>query len=329
MFAIHSSSGTMANARLTLESLGAKSKTEPKWVRFAAGGAASCTAEICTLWIDTVKVRMQLAGQGGAAAAASGAGAISGPAPSLGAFGTFRSIVRAEGIGGLYKGLAAALLRQASYSSLRVGIYEPIKQVISRGNGTPSYFEKVLAGGSSGALGICLANPTELIKVRMQADKTGTRYAGVFHALKTIVQTEGARGLGAGVVPNMHRAFIVNAMELGTYDEAKTRLVRDYQFRADSVVTHTISSFVAGFFATVGCNPVDTIKNRLMNQPAGGSGRLYDGMIDCAIKTVRQEGPLALYKGFIPQWARLGPWCCVMFVTFEQYKLALRNVWEE
>ena len=32
---------------------------------------------------------------------------------------------------------------------------------------------------------------------------------------------------------------------------------------------------------------------------------------------------MALYKGFFPQWMRLGPWCTVMFVSYEQYlKLA-------
>jgi solute carrier family 25 uncoupling protein 8/9 len=79
----------------------------------------------------------------------------------------------------------------SSYSSLRVGIYEPIRGLVTTPGEVPSYFQKVLAGGSSGAIGIMLANPTELIKVRMQADKTGTRYSGTFQALSNIIKTEG------------------------------------------------------------------------------------------------------------------------------------------
>jgi hypothetical protein len=79
-----------------------------------------------------------------------------------------------------------------------------------------------------------------------------------------------------------------------------------------SVLTHGAASFIAGFFATVGCNPVDVIKNRLMSQPTG-EGRLYSGMLDCMAKTVRNEGVMALYKGFLPQWLRLGPWCMIMY----------------
>ena len=37
-------------------------------------------------------------------------------------------------------------------------------------------------------------------------------------------------------------------------------------------------------------------------------------------QTVKLEGPLALYKGFIPTWLRLGPWNIIFFVTFEQLK---------
>jgi solute carrier family 25 protein 14/30 len=37
-------------------------------------------------------------------------------------------------------------------------------------------------------------------------------------------------------------------------------------------------------------------------------------------QTVRHEGAMALYKGFIPTWLRLGPWNIIFFVTFEQLK---------
>jgi hypothetical protein len=40
----------------------------------------------------------------------------------------------------------------------------------------------------------------------------------------------GVRGLWAGCLPNIQRAFIVNAFELGTYDQAKETLVNDFGF---------------------------------------------------------------------------------------------------
>jgi hypothetical protein len=38
-----------------------------------------------------------------------------------------RKIIKEEKLRGLYKGLSAALLREGSYSTLRLGLYEPIK----------------------------------------------------------------------------------------------------------------------------------------------------------------------------------------------------------
>ncbi len=67
-------------------------KTDNPWQLFAFSAVASCTAELATVPIDVVKVRMQLQGEGGAAARYKS---------SLHAFPT---IVREEGLGGLYKG---------------------------------------------------------------------------------------------------------------------------------------------------------------------------------------------------------------------------------
>jgi hypothetical protein len=49
-------------------------------------------------------------------------------------------------------------------------------------------------------------------------------------------------------------------------------------------------------------------------------GTQYRGMVDCAVQTVRQEGVRAMYKGFWPTWARLGPWQLVFWVTYEQLR---------
>lgn len=39
-----------------------------------------------------------------------------------------------------------------------------------------------------------------------------------------------------------------------------------------------------------------------------------------SLQTVRHEGLMALYKGFIPTWVRMGPWNIIFFVTYEQMK---------
>lgn len=48
--------------------------------------------------------------------------------------------------------------------------------------------------------------------------------------------------------------------------------------------------------------------------------KLYEGTIHCALQTIRTEGVMALYKGFIPAWLRMGPWNIIFFITYEQLK---------
>ncbi len=64
--------------------------------------------------------------------------------------------------------------------------------------------------------------------------------------------------------------------------------------------------------------PFDVIKTRVMNSSAG----TYSSPLDCLVKTVKHEGVGALYKGFFPTYARLGPWQLVFFVVYEQLSLA-------
>lgn len=53
---------------------------------------------------------------------------------------------------------------------------------------------------------------------------------------------------------------------------------------------------------------------------AAATPKLYSGSLDCAVQTIRNEGLLALYKGFIPTWVRMGPWNIIFFITYEQLK---------
>lgn len=42
--------------------------------------------------------------------------------------------------------------------------------------------QRILAGGTTGILAVCLFQPTELVKIRMQAEKG--RYTGSFQAYR-------------------------------------------------------------------------------------------------------------------------------------------------
>ena len=75
-----------------------------------------------------------------------------------------------EGVFSLYKGLSAGLQRQMVFASLRIGLYEPVKNFMVGPDhqGPISIFTRILAALATGAFGIMVANPTDVVKIRFQ-----------------------------------------------------------------------------------------------------------------------------------------------------------------
>src|SRR3989338_5166855 len=73
------------------------------------------------------------------------------------------------------RGLFAAIVREQFYSSVRMGLYDPLKSVISSivNNDKPGSTDvglttKILSGGISGSLGSICSNGCDLVKIRQQ-----------------------------------------------------------------------------------------------------------------------------------------------------------------
>lgn len=189
--------------------------------------------------------------------------------------------------------------------------------------------------------------PTDLVKVRFQSEGPlapgqQPRYAGVVDAYRTIVRTEGLRGLWTGLGPAIARNSIINATELATYDTAKQHLLGSLGWK-DGLHTHFAAAATAGLMATIVGNPVDVVKTRVMAarkvtagaataaagaaSAAAAAAPQYTGAIDCIVKTMRHEGPMAFYQGVVPQFFRITGWNIVMFVSLEQLKKGFASAW--
>ncbi|XP_024121112.1 mitochondrial uncoupling protein 2 [Oryzias melastigma] len=287
-------------------------------VKFVGAGTAACIADLLTFPLDTAKVRLQIQGE-------SAASAPIGRAPTSvyrGVFGTIITMVRTEGPLSLYSGLVAGLQRQMSFASVRIGLYDSVKQFYTRGSDHVSIGTRLLAGGTTGAMAVALAQPTDVVKVRFQAqtrsNEHAKRYCGTIDAYKTIAKEEGVRGLWKGTGPNIARSAIVNCTELVTYDFIKDMLLKSTPL-TDNLPCHFVSAFGAGLCTTVIASPVDVVKTRYMNSALGQ----YSSVLNCAAVMMTKEGPFAFYKGFMPSFLRLGSWNVVMFVTYEQLKRAM------
>lgn len=266
------------------------------WEKFAYGGLSCQLAACVTNPIDVIKVRLQLQGELQKRAASGGEPA---PLKYKGFVRGIATIAMEEGPRGLWKGLVPSLLREGSYSTIRMGAYDPIKDMLAgSGSGTGLDFplwKKICAGALSGSIGAAIANPTDLVKVRMQAVSLTAdgkiappRYSSTANAFATIWRAEGLPGLYRGVVPTTQRAMILTASQLPSYDHGKHMLLASGHFK-EGLLTHCLASIFAGFVCATTSAPLDLVKSRVMNQKFGpdGKGLQYKNSFDCFIKSIR------------------------------------------
>lgn len=107
-------------------------------------------ASFCIHPIDLTKVRIQLAGEGLAGVAR----------PS--AFKVLTDVVKGEGPSALYAGLSAALTRQATYGTARIGLHTVFSRKLAeaQADGQPlPLWKKFGSSFVSGAIASAIGNP--------------------------------------------------------------------------------------------------------------------------------------------------------------------------
>lgn len=85
------------------------------------------------------------------------------------------------------------------------------------------------------------------------------------------------------------------------------RLLNDLNICTEVGLFIIIFSCCSGIVAAILSSPADLVKARVMNQPHDEKGRalVYKSSVDCLVKTVKNEGFFALYKGFLPCYIRM------------------------
>lgn len=202
--------------------------------------------------LDLVKNRMQLSGAGGAVK------------EHKTSFHVLRAVIKNEGLFALYNGLSAGLFRQASYTTVRMGVYTSLFDKYSREYSKgkpPGFFVKAGIGMTAGAVGAFFGTPAEVALIRMTSDgrlplAERRGYKNVFDALLRISREEGVFTLWRGCIPTIGRAMVVNAAQLASYSQAKQSLLATPYFN-DNIGCHFAASMISGLITTAASMPVD------------------------------------------------------------------------
>lgn len=225
---------------------------------------------------------------------------------------TVSAVMSEEGVAAFWKGIAFAYGRELSYTSIKLGAYAPVRDMLGAGGDAPFYM-KFLAGAITGGTGSVVGNPFDVMKTLAQTNSG--KSVPLMSLVGDMYREQGVAGFYRGVEVNVMRACVLNATKMGCYDVTKGFVVEKTGWARKDVRTSFSAAFVAGFFMTCTVAPWDMIRTKLMNQPT--DKKIYNGFTDCFLKTVRNDGVLSLWRGFIPIWARFAPQATLQLLTID------------
>ncbi|XP_021827646.1 adenine nucleotide transporter BT1, chloroplastic/mitochondrial [Prunus avium] len=178
-----------------------------------AGACAGVSSTICTYPLELLKTRLTI--QRGV---------------YDGLLDAFLKIVREEGPGELYRGLAPSLIGVIPYAATNYFAYDTLRKAYRKflkqeniGN-----IETLLIGSAAGAISSTATFPLEVARKHMQVGALGGRqYMNVLHALASILEHEGVQGLYRGLGPSCMKLVPAAGISFMCYEACKRILVED------------------------------------------------------------------------------------------------------
>jgi len=237
-----------------------------------------------------------------------------------------KDIIAAEGVGGLYNGLSAGILRQLTYGMSRLGIFRTLTNKFTPEGKTAADLSpstRFLCSMSAGGLGALIGTPADAALIRMQGDSTlpekqRRNYKNGVDAMIRMAKEEGMAGFFAGAFPTIVRGLAMNVGMFMTFDPLKQFFGPMMPGGRDGNANRFFCGFLSGWCAATAALPFDYIKTQLQKQTPGPDGKMpYAGILDCARKEAATGGPLVLYKGYPTFVVRIAPHICLTWVFMD------------
>ncbi|XP_022085246.1 S-adenosylmethionine mitochondrial carrier protein-like isoform X1 [Acanthaster planci] len=140
-----------------------------------------------------------------------------------------RSVLREEGVRGLYRGYLSTVMREIPFSIIQFPLWEILKVRWGQWQGRPvDAWQSSICGAVAGGISAGVTTPLDVAKTRiiLAAKDSKEAKGNIPGVLKDIMRTRGVRGLFAGVVPRVLWISIGGAIFLGVYEKAKISLLK-------------------------------------------------------------------------------------------------------
>ncbi|KAI9014354.1 mitochondrial carrier domain-containing protein [Phycomyces nitens] len=241
----------------------------------------------------------------------------------------FKKIVAKDGILGLYRGMATPLASVTPIFAVSFFSYDLGKKIMfslkSDKESKQLTLAEITAAGAFSAVPTTLfMAPSERVKVLMQIQGQGgeQKYKGPLDVVRQLYKEGGVRSIFRGTGATLLRDAPGSAAYFVAYELVKKALTpagtRPEDLNPGAVL---FAGGMAGVAMWTIAIPPDVLKSRLQSAPAG----TYSGVLDCLQKTLKADGPRALFKGLGPAMLRAFPANAATFLGVE-YSMKAMNL---
>lgn len=279
-------------------------------IDFTAGAVGGIACTITGQPFDTIKVKLQTY-----------------PHLYNGTLQCTKSILKNEGITGLFQGTTPALAAIMGETAVLFLAYGCCQRVVARISGKANVsqlntLERACSGSSAAVFSSLVLCPTELIKCRLQAltEVMATSDAiqkriGPWQVTKDLIRNDGPLGLFQGLTSTWLREVPGYFFFFFGYEITKGLLTPAGKTKDDlGPLKLVCSGGIAGASLWISIYPIDVVKSRIQVQSLVGK---MPGFLPTFIQVVRAEGVRALYNGLVACVLRSFPANAALFMAYE------------
>ncbi|KAI9731954.1 MAG: mitochondrial thiamine pyrophosphate transporter [Cirrosporium novae-zelandiae] len=292
-----------------------------------AGAVAGLVSRFFIAPLDVIKIRLQL--QIHSLSDPLSLQGVNGPVYK-GTLPTLKTILREEGLTGLWKGNVPAELLYLFYGSCQFTTYHSTNHLLSSlPRRLPPSAESFISGAVAGGIATTTTYPLDLLRTRFAAQGNDKVYTSLRDSIRNIWRSEGPsgffQGLGAGVgqiVPYMGLFF-------STYEALRLPLA---EYNLPLGTGDATAGVLASVFAKTGVFPLDLIRKRLQVQ---GPTReryvhhnipVYKGVSQTMKDIIKAEGIRGLYRGLTVSLFKAVPAGAITVWTYERVLNVMREM---
>ncbi|XP_068659465.1 uncharacterized protein [Aristolochia californica] len=263
------------------------------------------------------------------------------------------SVVRHEGLRGLYRGFGTSLTGTIPARALYMTALEITKSNVGKATvrlGMPEPAAATIANAAAGLSAAMAAQlvwtPVDVISQRLMVQgsastsaATNCKYRGGIDAFRKILVSDGLRGLYRGFGMSILTYAPSNAVWWASYSVTQRLMwegIGYYSFRKEVeyggggavykpdsttvMAVQGLSAAMAGGVSALITMPLDTIKTRLQVLEGEENGRRSPTVGQTVKNLLKEGGWMACYRGLGPRWASMSMSATTMITTYEFLK---------